>query len=145
MDTSFRSGLILIGGIALLIAAAIANSLSVHSQIIPTILLLAGGAMTLYALVALRADLRELLRHNRGEQLLTTTGMIGVLVGLIWISALYPIRLDMTEEKHFSLAPQTIAMLKTIDKPVNIIFFHDRGMRETVELYEQFASRNSRI
>ena len=52
--------------------------------------------MTLYALVALRADLRELLRHNRGEQLLTTTGMIGVLVGLIWISALYPIRLDMT-------------------------------------------------
>ena len=101
--------------------------------------------MTLYALVALRADLRELLRHNRGEQLLTTTGMIGVLVGLIWISALYPIRLDMTEEKHFSLAPQTIAMLKTIDKPVNIIFFHDRGMRETVELYEQFASRNSRI
>jgi ABC-type uncharacterized transport system involved in gliding motility auxiliary subunit len=145
MDTSFRSGLILIGGIALLIAAAIANSLSVHSQIIPTILLLAGGAMTLYALVALRADLRELLRHNRGEQLLTTTGMIGVLVGLIWISALYPARLDMTEEKHFSLAPQTIAMLKTIDKPVNIIFFHDRGMRETVELYEQFASRNSRI
>lgn len=145
MDTSFRSGLILIGGIALLIAAAIANSLSVHSQIIPTILLLAGGAMTLYALVALRADLRELLRHNRGEQLLTTTGMIGLLVGLIWISALYPARLDMTEEKHFSLAPQTIAMLKTIDKPVNIIFFHDRGMRETVELYEQFAARNPRI
>jgi hypothetical protein len=145
MDTSFRSGLILICGIALLIAAAIANSLSVHSQIIPTILLLAGGAMTLYALVTLRADLRELLRHNRGEQLLTTTGMIGVLVGLIWISALYPARLDMTQEKHFSLAPQTIAMLNTIDKPVNIIFFHDRGMRETVELYEQFASRNSQI
>lgn len=145
MDTSFRSGLILIGGIALLIAAAIANSLSVHSQVIPLILLLAGGAMTLYALVALRGDLRELLRHNRGEQLLTTTGMIGVLMGLIWISALYPARLDMTEEKHFSLAPQTIAMLKTIDKPVNITFFHDRGMRETVELYEQFASRNSQI
>lgn len=145
METSFRSGLVLIGGLALLVAAAIANSLAVHSHIIPAILLIVGGVLTLYALVALRSDLRELLRHNRGEQLLYTTGMVGVLVGLIWISALYPTRLDMTEEKHFSLAPQTIAMLKTIDKPVNIVFFHDRGMRETVELYEQFAARNPQI
>jgi ABC-type uncharacterized transport system involved in gliding motility auxiliary subunit len=36
-------------------------------------------------------------------------------------------------------------MLKTVTRPVRITFFHDRGMRETVELYELFAAQNDKI
>jgi ABC-type uncharacterized transport system involved in gliding motility auxiliary subunit len=36
-------------------------------------------------------------------------------------------------------------MLKSIDKPVHITFFHDRAMRETVELYQQIVSQNDKM
>ncbi len=145
METSFRSGLILIAGLALLAGAAVANALAVNSMVAANVLLIAGLGLTAWSLSALRVEIVALFRQRRGEQLLSTIGIIGVLVGVIWVSALFPLRIDMTAEKQFSLAPQTVHMLKAVDKPVQIVFFHDRGMRETVELYEQIASQNPKI
>lgn len=145
MDTSFRSGLILIAGLALLAASAVANALIINSAALAIGLLIAGLLATGTALIALRKDIAQLFRQRRGEMLLSTAGTVAVLIALAWVAALFPLRLDMTEEKHFSLAPQTVHMLKTINKPVHIVFFHDRGMRETVELYEQIAAQNPKI
>src|SRR5436309_11798806 len=36
-------------------------------------------------------------------------------------------------------------MLKRLDKPVHIVFFHDPMMRETVELYELIARQTPRV
>ena len=145
METSFRSGLMLIAGLALLAGAAIANALAVNSMVATNVLLLAGLGLTGWSLMALRVEIVALFRQRRGEQLLSTIGIIGVLIGVIWVTALFPMRIDMTAEHQFSLAPQTVHMLKAVDKPVHMVFFHDRGMRETVELYEQIAAQNPRI
>jgi ABC-type uncharacterized transport system involved in gliding motility auxiliary subunit len=71
--------------------------------------------------------------------------MIGVLVAVAWLTALHPLRIDLTANREYSLSPQTVKMMQSIDKPVHITFFHDRGMRETVELYELFAAQNDKI
>ncbi len=145
MDSTFRSGLILIAGIVVLIASAIASALSVDSSVVTNALLVAGLLLSLWALFKLRIDIRLLFSANRRELLLSTVGVLGVLVAIAWVSALYPKRFDLTATQEYSLAPETVAMLKTIDRPVHITFFHDRGMRETVELYELFAAQNSKI
>ncbi len=145
MDSTFRSGLALIAGILLLIASAIANALSVDSSTATLVLLVAGALLSAWALLKLRNDLRLLFSASRRELLLSTVGVLGVLVAIAWVSALYPKRFDLTATQEYSLAPETVAMLKTVDRPVHITFFHDRGMRETVELYELFAAQNDKI
>lgn len=145
MDSTFRSGLILIAGIVLLIASAIANALSVDSTVVATALLMAGLPLSLWSLFMLRNEIRLLFSASRRELMLSTIGVLGVLVAIAWVSALYPKRFDLTASQEYSLAPETVAMLKTIDRPVHIRFFHDRGMRETVELYELFAAQNSKV
>ncbi len=145
MDSSFRSGLTLIAGLLLLAGAAVANALIVGSSAAAVVLLLAGLLVTAFSLFRLRDELRSLIRQGRGELLLSTLGLLAVLVAVAWVATLYPARLDMTADREHSLAPQTITMLKAIEKPVDIVFFHDRGMRETVELYEQIAAQNPKI
>ena len=51
----------------------------------------------------------------------------------------------MTEEGKYSLSPQTVTMLKRLEKPVHITFFHDPMMRETVELYELMAHQTDKL
>ncbi len=145
MDSTFRSGLILIVGIVLLIAAAIAKALSVDSSAVAIALLAVGALLCGWSLLKLRSDVQRLFSANRRELLLSTVGVLGILIAIAWVSALYPKRFDLTATREYSLSPETVAMLKTIDRPVHITFFHDRGMRETVELYELFAAQNSKI
>ena len=142
---SFRSGLALIAGLMLLAASLIASSLSVNSQLVSNLLLLAGVLLSGFALFSLREDIGQLFRASRREMLLTTIGLVGVLVAVAWVAALHPLRLDLTANQEYSLSPQTVKMMQAVDKPVNITFFHDRGMRETVELYELFAAQNDKI
>lgn len=145
MDSTFRSGLILIAGIVTLIAAAIAKALSVDSSVATIVLLAVGLLLTAWALLKLRSDVQRLFSASRRALLLSTVGVLGVLIALAWISALYPKRFDLTATQEYSLSPETAAMLKTITRPVHVVFFHDRGMRETVELYELFAAQNDKI
>jgi ABC-type uncharacterized transport system involved in gliding motility auxiliary subunit len=142
---SFRSGLVLIAGLMLLAASLIASSLSVNSQLVSNLLLLTGLLVSGFALFSLREDIGQLFRESRRELLLTTVGLIGVLVAVAWLTALHPLRMDLTANREYSLSPQTVKMMQSIDKPVHITFFHDRGMRETVELYELFAAQNEKI
>ncbi len=145
METNFRSGLVLIAGIVLLAASAVASSLSVNSSLLALLLFVSGTGVTAVALYALRDDLKLMFSPGRRALLSSTVTVLALLVALAWASALYPLRLDMTANHEYSLSPQTITMVKAIDKPVHITFFHDRGMRETVELYELFASHNDKI
>jgi gliding motility-associatede transport system auxiliary component len=145
MERTFRSGLILLAGVALLAAA-----LAVHLILLETTrwtlglsalgLILAG-----WGAFALRNELGALLRRRRGEIVLTTVGAVGVLIALAYLAARFPLRFDLTEAKVYSLSPQSVTMLQRIDKPVHIAFFHDPMMRETVELYELVARQNPRI
>ena len=51
-----------------------------------------------------------------------------------------PVPLRPDRARRYSLSAATVTMLKKLDRPVRIVFFHDPMMRETVELYELIAS-----
>jgi hypothetical protein len=124
MDNSFRYGLSLITGLLLLACSAFASALIVNSSILAFVLLGCGTAVTLFSSWQLRTELALLIRGQRGELVLMTIGLLALFAAIAWVSALFPARLDMTANREHSLAPQTIHMLKSVSKPVNITFFH---------------------
>jgi ABC-type uncharacterized transport system involved in gliding motility auxiliary subunit len=68
-----------------------------------------------------------------------------VLVALSYFSVRFPVRFDMTASKIYSLSEPTVQMLKRLDKPVHIVFFHDPMMRETVEIYQLIAKQTDKV
>ena len=145
MGPSFRGGLVLLAGLALL-----ATSLTFHAILLESswwmVLLAAAGAITATAgAYAVRDELAALVRRRRLEIALETAGIIGVVIALVYMAVLYPLRFDLTEERRFSLSEPTVEMLKRLERPVHVVFFHDPMMRETVELYELIARQTSRI
>lgn len=145
MDNFFRSGLILIAGITLLGAAGAIHAILLERTLWSTLLAAAGLALTAWGGYSLRSHLAAMIRRRRGEILLYTVGVIGVMVALAYLSVQFPLRVDMTEEGKYSLSEQTVTMIKRLEKPVHITFFHDPLMRETVELYELMARLNNKL
>lgn len=145
MDNFFRSGLILVAGIGLLALAAAIHAILLEDTLWTLLIGSAGIALIGWGGFALRAELAALVRQRRGEIAMYTLGVIGVLCAIAYLSVQFPARLDMTEEGKYSLSPQTVTMLKRLEKPVHITFFHDPLMRETVELYELMARQTDKL
>ncbi len=145
MDNFFRSGLVLAAGIALLALAGAIHAILLEGTLWTLLIGIAGIALTAWGGYALRTEFAALVRQRRGEIAVYTLGMVGVLCAIAWLSVQFPARLDMTEEGKYSLSPQTVTMLKRLEKPVHITFFHDPLMRETVELYELMARQTDKL
>ncbi len=145
MNSSFRSGMILLAGLALLATAFAVNAIFLQSKIAAILLGTGGASLTAWGLYLLRIELHQAVRRRRGEILLFTVGVIGLLVATAYFSVRFPVRFDMTEARLFSLSTGTVNMLKRLDKPIHIVFFHDRMMRETMEIYEQMAKHSDKI
>src|SRR5947199_1590374 len=139
MDRSFRSGLVLLLGVALVSFAFAIQAILLETVVWTALLAGAGGLLAAWGAVALRTELGAMIRGRRGEIALYNLGLIGVLIALAYLSVLYPLRFDLTQARLYSLSSPTVTMLKRLDKPVHIVFFHDPMMRETVELYELIA------
>lgn len=142
---SSRSGLILIAGVALLLAAGASHAILSELGIVTSVLAIAGIALTGWGAYSLRSELAGMFLHRRGEILLYTVGMIGVLVALGYLSVRFPARLDLTTTQVFSLSEATVQMLKRLDKPVHVVFFADPMMRDTVEIYQQMARETDKL
>ena len=145
MDRSSHSGLILIAGIALLVGAAASQAILLEMAAVTVILAVAGLLLSVWGAYALRAEIGGVLLHRRGEIVLYTLGIVGVLVALSYFSVRFPVRYDMTASKIYSLSEPTVRMLKRLDKPVHIVFFHDPMMRETVEIYQLMAKQTDKV
>lgn len=145
MDKFFRSGLILIAGVALLALAGVIQAILLEGLLWTLLIGAAGAGLVAWGVYALRAEFAALVRQRRGEIVLYTLGVVGVLCAVAYLSVQFPARLDMTEEGRYSLSSQTVTMLNRLEKPVHITFFHDPLMRETVELYELMARQTDKL
>jgi len=145
MDKFFRSGLILIAGVALLGLAGAIQAILLEGKLATLLIGAAGVALVAWGAYALRAEFAALVRQRRGEIVLYTLGLVSVFCAIAYLSVQFPARLDMTEEGKYSLSAQTVTMLKRLEKPVHITFFHDPLMRETVELYELMARQTDKL
>jgi len=142
---SSRSGLILIAGVALLLAAGASHTIMAELGVVTSVLAIAGLALSAWGVYALRSELAGMFLHRRGEILLYTLGMMGVLVALGYLSVRFPARFDLTTTQVFSLSDATVQMLKRLDKPVHVVFFADPMMRDTVEIYQQMARETDKL
>ena len=145
MERSFLSGIILLVGVALVAAALAVHAILLEPSVWTLALAVAGAGLMLWGLVALRRDIGALLHRRRTEIALYALGVVGVLMVVAYLSALYPLRYDLTDEGLHSLSEQTVAMLERIDNPVHIVFFHDPLLRPTVELYELIAAQTPMV
>jgi ABC-type uncharacterized transport system involved in gliding motility auxiliary subunit len=145
MTHSSRSGLILLAGVVLLIATGVANAVFIDARLAVYILGISGIVLCAWGAFGSREGIGELVRQRRGEVALYTIGLVGILIMMAWLSARFPVRYDMTENRQFSLSPATETMLERLEKPVHIVFFNDRMMRETTEIYEQMARRTDKL
>ena len=145
MNRAFRAGLLVIGGVGLLAAAGMAHFIMLET-FTPTLALAAAGALScVVGLVGLRSELGALARRRRGEIVLSTVGVVGILLALAYLSARYSARFDFTSTGQHSLSEATVGMLRRLEKPVRVIFFHDPLMRDTVELYQLMARETPRL
>ena len=145
MDRAFRSGLILLAGVALLAAAFALQAILLETAVATAVVAGAGALLTAVGAFRLRAELGAVLRGRRGAIALLTLGVIGVLIALAYLSVRYQLRFDLTTTGRYSLSPPTVTMLERLDRPVHIVFFHDPMMRETVELYALIAAQTRRV
>jgi ABC-type uncharacterized transport system involved in gliding motility auxiliary subunit len=145
MARPFRAGLALLAGVSLLAAALILHVILL--EIVAWTLVLAGGgaALTATGVVLLRGELGTLLGRRRVEIAVFALGAIGVLVALAYLSVRFPVRFDLTSDGRYSLSESTVTMLRRLERPVRIVFFHDPLMRETVELYQLIAAQTPRV
>ena len=141
MDRSFRSGLTLLMGVAVLAAALALQAILLETLTWVVVLAGAGAVLSAVGAFRLRAELGAMVRRRRAEIALSTLGMIGVLMALAYLSVRYPFRFDLTTAGLYSLSGPTVTMLKRLPRPVHIVFFHDPMMRETVEFYELIAAQ----
>jgi len=142
MDPSFLSGLTLLIGVALLAAALAVHMILLELGVSTLVLAATGLVLTAVGMIRLRSQLAAMLRRRRAEIALGTLGVVGVLIAIAYLSVRYSFRFDLTSAGLYSLSEPTITMLKRLDKPVHIVFFHDPMMRETVELYQLMARQN---
>lgn len=145
MNSVVRSRLLLIVGLTMLAAAAGLHAILLETALTTLALGAVGLVLTAVAAIALWQELGALARRRRGEIALYTLGLVGVLLAAAYLSARYPARFDLTTTGQYSLAEPTVTMLKRLDKPVRIVFFHDPMMRDTVELYELIAKQTRRV
>src|SRR5207244_10929388 len=141
---SSRPGLILLSGVALLGMALAVHGILLETVVWTVVLVGAGVLLSAWGAFALRTELGEVMRRRRGEIALYTLGVVGVLIAMAYLSVLYPLRFDLTQARLYSLSSPTVTMLKRLDKPVHIVFFHHPMMRETVELSE-LIDRQTRL
>ena len=140
-----RSGFILLAGVVILAGALALHVITIETPLWTRLLAAAGGLLTAWGAYALRAEFGALARQRRGELTLFTLGLVGVYFALGYFSLRYPFRFDLTQARLHSLSKQTVSMLKRLDKPVHIVFFHDPLMRETVERYQLMAAQTDRV
>lgn len=145
MNGSFVAGLLVLGGVALLAAALAVHAILLEAAAITLVLAAVGTLLAVVGAIQVRTELAAMMRRRRGEIALATLGAIGILVALAHLSVRYPFRFDLTSEGRYSLSAPTITMLKRLDKPVRIVFFHDPMMRDAVELYQLIARQNTLI
>lgn len=145
MDHFFRSGLILLAGVAALVTAFAFQAILLETVWTTVAVAAAGAVLTTLGAFQLRTEIGLLFARRRSESALFSLGVVGVLLCVAFLSARFPLRFDMTEAGLHSLSTPTVAMLRSLERPVHIVFFHDALLRETVELYEQMAAESELV
>jgi ABC-type uncharacterized transport system involved in gliding motility auxiliary subunit len=69
-----------------------------------------------------------------------TVAFVGILVAINYLGTLHRARLDLTAERIYSLSPQSVKVVQSLNKPIRLIGFFPGGESpQARELYEMYA------
>ncbi|SRR5579875_73253 len=69
-----------------------------------------------------------------------TAAVIGILVAVNYIASQHEYRFDLTEERIFSLSPQSVKVVQSLKKPLKLYGFFEGGVNPRARsLYERYA------
>ncbi|MEO5350131.1 MAG: GldG family protein [Magnetococcus sp. YQC-3] len=111
------------------------------------------GCLALLLLFYTRfTQIRRLLGHRSTQYGANMAFMILVFVLLLGLvgsmSVKYKVRIDLTADKRYSLSPQTVKLLKSLDKDVEAIAFYredERTRQEMVDLLREYGYHSPRF
>jgi len=79
------------------------------------------------------------------KSLFSTTGLVSiavfVLLSVLVISLLPPVRIDLTEDRLYSLSDGTRNIVSSLDKPIELIFFYSDQATRDVPQIRTYATR----
>ncbi|MFZ0888627.1 MAG: DUF4350 domain-containing protein [Candidatus Binataceae bacterium] len=77
---------------------------------------------------------------------LYSIAFIGILIAINYIATVYHRRADLTEEKVFSLSPQSVNIVRGLNKPLKLYGFFEGGQSPAAEaLYETYAYASRKV
>lgn len=126
-----RSDLLGYGGVLLLVAAGLVRVMVIGSGSLSLTLAVLGGILFLVYFFRAGASVERFLgrRSTRvgGTVLGTTLFVIGIAVLVNILAGMFRLRLDTTEDKLFTLAPETAAALRAAPEPPEVwVFYPDQ-------------------
>jgi ABC-type uncharacterized transport system involved in gliding motility auxiliary subunit len=144
-----RIPILLVAGV-LLLGAALGLSATRVSSNVATVLLAAGGAAWILAVVFSWRSIRDyLLRRSTRYSANAVVLSLLVLVILFLVGFMaerHPWRRDMTDTGEYTLSPKTLNVLQGLNMPIDIHVYYDRGTRSAVrDLLTEYTRRNRNL
>jgi ABC-type uncharacterized transport system involved in gliding motility auxiliary subunit len=137
-------------GLVLLVAAALRYSVTDIWDKWNIVLAIVGGVFLVTGVVAnYRQILTSLGKRSTkyaGNYLISVILVIAVVAGLNYIGQKHPKRFDMTAIGRYTLAPQTVQLLKNLNKTVEVKAFFPGGESPSLkELLAEYRTETSHI
>jgi gliding motility-associatede transport system auxiliary component len=118
-------------------------------------LLLLALILWVMALIGARGNIKDFLHGRRGRTLLNTTVMVILFIAVLGLANVLGLikhrRFDLTSSGTYTLAPQTIRVIKGLKEPLKVIGFFpndaqfDGPKRQAQELLEEYAYWNKKL
>jgi ABC-type uncharacterized transport system involved in gliding motility auxiliary subunit len=139
------------GGV-LLVFGLLSFALSGNFDLWTAVHVAAGGALVLASIASNLAGVRSTVaRRGTRERVQAATGssiFAAILIAANVLAARYPKTWDATEQKIHTLGDKTLAVLKGIKAPVELVGFYpaaDRGRPPLEELLKRYASASPKV
>lgn len=133
-------------GLIIMIGSGLTYFLSRHWTVLAQVGLVVGGMLLLGA-VLLRPDVVRSVLAGRpvkyaSNAMLMSLAFIGILILINFLAVKYNWEYDATENGQFTFSAQTIQLLQSLDRPVQVIGFFQKGDPRRV-LAEDYLERCS--
>jgi len=143
------ASLVALAGLVCLIVSLVLWHILGKFGIVPLVLIVAGAAMVAYSVASSWDTLRSGFRLRTVAYGTNVISMIALFVGIVvviqLISMSYNKRWDLTETGRYSLSPQTVKILESLDRPIKLtVFYDDRhkpAFAEHLEIYKYHGGK----
>jgi ABC-type uncharacterized transport system involved in gliding motility auxiliary subunit len=120
---------------------------------LPVQIVLSVGVVLLAVAVILRPDAIQTALSGRrtkygSNAAVMTLAFIGIVAVLNFLGQQHHKRFDLTENKDFSLSPQTIQILQSLKEPVHVVGFFtvgDPGQTDAKDLLEEYKTYSDKL